>query len=86
MKPPIASVKWNGGGWADAPVRPAGQPTAFEYQARRLNLLTFEEQKESRALRLWARKNFRSRYVPEELLKHWHLEMLNLGRVPGDDF
>ena len=60
------------------PERQAGDPTAFEIEAKRLKLLPAQYQT-SVQLREWVRKWCRSRYVPESLLEAWGMERLAEG-------
>jgi hypothetical protein len=47
--------------------------TAFELAVEKFELVPADYERSAR-LRLWAQRNFRDRYVPEDLLKAWHLD------------
>jgi hypothetical protein len=64
------------------PERQAGDPTAFEIEAKRLKLLPAQYQT-SVQLREWARKWCSSKYVPEKLLEAWGMERLAEGFKVG---
>lgn len=49
-----------------------GVPCAWELELKKRKL-TEEEAEGSRAMREWARRNFRQRFVPEDLLLRWGL-------------
>lgn len=57
------------------PVRAPHLLTQFETLASTVGAVTLEEQRQSIRLQEFARKHRRSRYVPEELLKTWGLEV-----------
>lgn len=60
------------------------QPPEFERIAARLGLVTDEQQRASDKLKAWARKHRNTRFVPEELLKHWDLDVNEgAGRIAG---
>jgi|HubBroStandDraft_5_1064220.scaffolds.fasta_scaffold55094_2 hypothetical protein len=44
------------------------EPSAFERMIERLKLKTEQEQLRSLTLRDWVKRNYKTRYVPEELL------------------
>jgi hypothetical protein len=50
------------------------EPTEFETEARRLGLAP-EVRAGSPELRHWAARWCRTKYVPEDLLKIWHLSV-----------
>jgi|HubBroStandDraft_2_1064218.scaffolds.fasta_scaffold687631_2 hypothetical protein len=58
-------------------------PTAFEVISERLGLKTERQQQSSRQLRDWAKRHYKTRYVPESLIVRWGLsdrfELENLG-------
>lgn len=65
----------------ELPTLPA-QPTEFERTAARLGLVTDEQQKNSSELKAWAHRHHNNRFVPENLLKHWHIEVFDAqGRL-----
>jgi hypothetical protein len=55
-----------------APVAETTSESEFEQVAARLNL-TPDEYVNSPNLRAWAEKTWRMKFVPEKLLKAWHL-------------
>ena len=48
-------------------------PTEFEQKVATLRLRSEREMLRSKALRDWAAKNWKRRFVPEELLLSWHI-------------
>jgi hypothetical protein len=48
--------------------------TEFEKVTQSLGLLTLGQQQESVELHAWVRRHRTKRYVPEVLLKYWHME------------
>jgi hypothetical protein len=54
---------------------PPAQPTEFERETIRLGLVTEDQQKKSHSLKSWATRHRNNRFVPEELLKHWRLNV-----------
>lgn len=48
------------------------EPTEFEVEVKRLGL-SVEDRVSSIELRSWATRWYRTKYVPEDLLKIWHL-------------
>jgi hypothetical protein len=48
-------------------------PSEFERLVIHLGLRTTQQQLASRQLRDWARRNYRTRYIPENLIIRWGL-------------
>jgi hypothetical protein len=59
------------------------KPPEFDLIAMRLGLKTERQQLSSSQLRAWAQRNYRIRYVPENLIVRWGLadrfELENVG-------
>lgn len=51
-------------------------PTAFELEAKRLRLETFEERIKSPTLKMWVQRNCNTRFVPENVLKAMGINVL----------
>ena len=69
----IMKSRWGAGLHLEcSPMRGPQEPTEFEAEARRLGLAP-EARSGSPELRRWAARWCRTRYVPEDLLKTWHL-------------
>lgn len=49
-------------------------PTLFERKTKELGLETVQQMEESAVLKTWVEKIKDDRYVPEALLKKWHME------------
>ena len=58
------------------PICPPGTPTAFELEVRRLGLtdISVAHQAANKTLRTWVKCNYRSLYVPEDLLTELGLD------------
>jgi hypothetical protein len=68
----IHSQRCDGLYLAYSPMRGPQEPTEFESEAKRLGLSP-EERSGSQELRHWATRWYRTKYVPEDLLKVWCL-------------
>lgn len=80
---PVISI----GHWTQQFVpKPVPGECAFDRECRKLGLATFDEQKRSDALLKWALKHCNSKFVPESLLRYWHVTVAEnwWGRVHAD--
>lgn len=69
----ITKSRWGSGLHLEcAAMRGPQEPTEFEAEARRLGVAP-EARSSSPELRRWAMRWYRTKYVPEDLLKIWHL-------------
>ena len=61
--------------WGHARIEhPSATITEFEFLLEKRGI-PLQHAHESRVVKIWVEKNYRSRYVPEKLLKHFHLSL-----------